>query len=100
MGAKFTGGASQFFNASLVQVPVQLQWATYDKIPGFSDMPTGHQLAKDLPRAELVEHAHEHGFLNDRVWWDDWKASLKPPRQAYSAEIAQQSWESMMTFLQ
>jgi len=97
---KFTGGAGHSFNPANVQVPVQLQWASYDKIAGFSDVATGQQLSQSLPRAEYVEHPHEHGFLNDRSWWASWKASLEPPRMAYSADIAQRSWDDMLSFLQ
>ncbi|CAE8739853.1 unnamed protein product [Polarella glacialis] len=96
---KFTGGASRLFRAEQVQVPVQLHWASHDQITGFSDMATGQQLAKSLPHAELVEHVHEHGFFNDRTWWASWKAALEPPRLAYSAEVAQGSWDVVLDFL-
>jgi hypothetical protein len=43
--------------------------------------------------------ASGHGFLNSAEWWEVWKASLSPPRQAYSAAVAELALGRAVAFL-
>eukprot|EP00927_Polykrikos_kofoidii_P030275 TRINITY_DN26069_c0_g1_i1.p1 TRINITY_DN26069_c0_g1~~TRINITY_DN26069_c0_g1_i1.p1 ORF type:complete len:545 (-),score=66.57 TRINITY_DN26069_c0_g1_i1:47-1681(-) len=97
---RFTGGAAKLFDPSNVRVPVQLQWGTEDKVSGFSDLAAGEKLASMLMDVEFNKYTGDHGFFNDRAWWETWKASLKPtPRPPFSPEVATESWAKTVDFL-